>query len=118
MGHGVPLLRMWKNAGVWTCLQRAIYENARTQAGRSACPSLVIMDGQSVKTTERSGVRGFDGHKRVKGRKLHILVDTRAFRLRAESILPTSLTDAQRSFAQRTTATIPGDPDSHGRCRS
>ena len=29
-----------------------------------------------VKTTERSGVRGFDGHKRVKGRKRHILVDT------------------------------------------
>src|SRR3712207_3387753 len=34
------------------------------------------MDGQSVKTTERGGVRGFDGHKRIKGRKRHILVDT------------------------------------------
>jgi transposase len=34
------------------------------------------MDGQSVRTTERGGVRGFDGHKRVKGRKRHILVDT------------------------------------------
>ena len=34
------------------------------------------MDGQSVKTTERGGTRGFDGHKRVKGRKRHILVDT------------------------------------------
>ena len=33
------------------------------------------MDGQSVKTTERGGVRGFDGHKRVQGRKRHILVD-------------------------------------------
>jgi putative transposase len=29
-----------------------------------------------VKTTERGGVRGFDSHKRVKGRKRHILVDT------------------------------------------
>jgi hypothetical protein len=34
------------------------------------------MDGQSVKTTERGGTRGFDGHKRVKGRKRHILIDT------------------------------------------
>jgi transposase len=34
------------------------------------------MDGQSVKTTELGGVRGFDGHKRVKGRKRHIVVDT------------------------------------------
>jgi putative transposase len=33
------------------------------------------MDGQSVKTTERGGVRGFDAHKQVKGRKRHILVD-------------------------------------------
>ncbi len=32
--------------------------------------------GQSVKTTERGGIRGFDAHKRVKGRKRHILVDT------------------------------------------
>jgi len=68
--------RMWKNSGVWTCLQREIYEEVRRKAGRSACPSVVIMDGPSVKTTERGGVRGFDAHKRVKGRKRHILVDT------------------------------------------
>jgi putative transposase len=66
----------WKNAGVWTCIQRSIYQQARRQAGRAACPSVVIMDGQSVKTTERGGIRGFDAHKRVKGRKRHILVDT------------------------------------------
>ena len=39
-------------------------------------PSVVIVDGQSVKTTERGGTRGFDAYKRVKGRKRHILVDT------------------------------------------
>src|SRR4029434_2846032 len=68
--------RTWQNTGVWTGLHRTIYEQAGKQAGRSECPSVVIMDGQSVKTTERGGVRGFDGHKRVKGRKRHILVDT------------------------------------------
>ena len=65
-----------ENAGVWTCLQKAIYERVRTKAGRALCPSVVVMDSQSVKTTERGGVRSFDSHKRVKGRKRYILVDT------------------------------------------
>ena len=62
-------------AGVWVLLHRALYPLARLAAGRKPAPTLAIMDGQSVKTTERGGVRGFDGHKRVKGRKRHILVD-------------------------------------------
>ena len=53
-----------------------MYEQVRIAAGRAACPSVVIMDAQSVKTTERGGTRGFDAHKRVRGRKRHILVDT------------------------------------------
>lgn len=68
--------RLWRRTGVWTLLHRAVYEAARAAAGRRSCPSVVIMDGQSVKTTERGGVRGFDAHKKVKGRKRHILVDT------------------------------------------
>jgi hypothetical protein len=35
--------------------------------GRLPCPSVVILNSQSVKTTERGGTRGFDGYKRVKG---------------------------------------------------
>jgi len=27
------------------------------------CPSVVILDSQSVKTAKRGGIRGFDGHK-------------------------------------------------------
>ena len=59
--------RAWKNNGTWVRLHRSLYAPTRLAAGRKACPSLVIMDGQSVKTTERGGVRGLDGHNKIKG---------------------------------------------------
>jgi putative transposase len=34
------------------------------------------MDSQSVKITSVGGIRGYDGGKKVSGRKRHILVDT------------------------------------------
>lgn len=64
--------RSWQRAGVWVRLQREIYRLTRLRSGRTQCPSVVIMDGQSVKTTEVGGTRGFDAFKRVKGRKRHI----------------------------------------------
>jgi hypothetical protein len=67
--HGLSLLSSLRNSGVWIHLHRVHYEQARRHAGRTACQSVVITDGQSIKTTERSGARGFDAHKRVKGRK-------------------------------------------------
>ena len=84
--------RTWKNAGVWASLQSEIYEQTRLAAGRNPCPSVVIMDGQSVKTTERGGVRGFDGHKRVKGRKRHILVDMLGLPI-ANRVEPANISD-------------------------
>jgi hypothetical protein len=36
-----------------------MYQQVRRQAGRAICASVVIMDGQSAKTTERGGIRGF-----------------------------------------------------------
>ncbi|WP_274426101.1 IS5 family transposase [Chelativorans sp. YIM 93263] len=68
--------RKWQRAGIWVRLQRELYRLTRIRSGRPECPTVVIMDGQSVKTTEVGGTRGFDAFKRVKGRKRHILVDT------------------------------------------
>ena len=35
-----------------------------------------IIDSQSVKTTEQGGPQGKDAHKKVNGRKRHLVVDT------------------------------------------
>jgi transposase len=54
----------------------ALYTAVRVKAGRNPQPSAAIIDSQSVKTTIVGGPRGYDGGKKVNGRKRHLLVDT------------------------------------------
>jgi len=54
------------------CLER----DAPKKNGRRPAPSYGIVDSQSVKTVYASEGRGYDGNKKVKGRKRHVVVDT------------------------------------------
>lgn len=78
----------WRDSGLWSQIVAILVIQGREAEGRAAAPSAVVVDSQSVKTTEAGGPRGVacprvsrrlnpgNATKKVKGRKRQIAVDT------------------------------------------
>jgi putative transposase len=81
------IFRKFQKDGVWEAIWEELHMTLREQLGREASPTAAVIDSQSLKSAEKGG--GFDGEvgydagKKVKGRKIHALVDTEGLPLRA-----------------------------------
>jgi transposase len=74
MPHDLPhwstvyhYFRKWQKEGVWEKAVQALVRRDREREGRPASPSALVMDSQSVKTTEKGGPGETMGRKRSKG---------------------------------------------------
>jgi putative transposase len=82
----------WRDSGVWERVHAALRADIRAAAGKEPTPSAGIIDSQSVKTTEAGGPKGYDGGKKIAGRKRHLFVDTLGL-IWGLAVLPAAPTD-------------------------
>jgi putative transposase len=66
----------WRDDGTWQSIMDALRRAVRQAKGREPAPSIACIDSQTVKGSEVGGERGYDGGKKIRGVKRHIVVDT------------------------------------------
>ncbi len=67
----------WIAAGCFEAIVHDLREMLRLAQGRKAKPSAAILDGRTLQSSIESGSRaGYDGHKKKRGSKVHMAVDT------------------------------------------
>lgn len=68
--------RLWRDEGLFARISHGLVVADRERRGREACPSVAVVDSQSVKTAESRPPRGYDAANKILGRKRHAMVDT------------------------------------------
>lgn len=85
----------WIKADCFAAIVQDLRQLLRLAQGRKKQPTAAIFDGRTLQSTPESGARaGYDGHKRKRGSKVHIAVDTLGYLL---ALLVTPANEQERA---------------------
>src|SRR5919198_3787963 len=94
----------WIKAGAFEAIVHDLRALLRVAQGRTAQPSAALFDARTLQSTPESGGRaGYDGHKRKKGSKVHMAVDTLGHLL---ALLVTPADAQERAQVERLAAAV------------
>jgi transposase len=97
-------MRRWLDAKVFQHMVHDLRELLREAQGRQPQPTAAVLDSRTLQSTPESGQRaGYDGHKRKKGSKVHLAVDTLGHLL---ALLVTPANEQDRAQVAALTAAV------------